>query len=132
MKSTKYCRVEDVEPKQAFQNIFLCSLETFEIKPHWTVKIIHGDHKRPKACYQITASSIDTQTIGKRTVTRVYEDGREVMMLPESCTAAQHFDTPEYTGYELRFDTVTMLWFFQTEEHPDYRWWADYENSKED
>ena len=138
MKADRFCKVENMTPEEAFKTINECSWESaaMAMPPYWEVKIIHGKGENPLlwgACYNIKAASINTEKQGNRYITSVYDKhGNKVLALPERCTEAKCFETPTCSGYELRFDTVTMLWYFQTEEHPDYQWWADYENSEED
>ena len=129
MKASKFCKVENMTPEEAIKTINECSWESaaMAMPPYWEVKIIHGKGENPLlwgACYQI----INTEKQGNRYITSVYDmDGHKVLTLPERCTEAQGFETPTCSGCELKFNSVTMLWYFSTADSDglEYHIWEE-------
>ena len=133
MKASKFCKIEKMTPDEAIKTINECSWESaaMAIAPYWEVKIIHGKGRNPlgwDACYQIRAASINTTMQGNRYFTHVYDvDGHKILTLAGRCIEAQGFETPTCSGCELKFDNVTMLWYFPTNDKYEYRAWEDYD-----
>ena len=117
MKADRFCKVENMTPEEAIKSINECSWESaaMAMPPYWEVN-------------QIKAASINTEKQGNRYITSVYDmDGHKVLTLPERCTEAQGFETPTCSGCELKFDSVTMLWYFSTADSDglEYHIWEE-------
>ncbi len=133
MKASKFCKIEKMTHEEAIDTINQCSWESaaMAMAPCWEVKIIHGKGRNPlgwDACYQIRAASINTTMQGNRYFTHVYDvDGHKILTLAGRCIEAHGFEMPTCSGCELKFENVTMLWYFPTNDKYEYRVWEDYD-----